>query len=489
MTVHEQVGKRGLRQAPRAWVIALSLAFIAAHGAGLAFAGEWSWLVSLAFLSLAPLLAGAAAYHRARHGGYRDGWLALAAAMLLWAAGMAGNVASGVWLDSWSGVGALSMLLFTLYGVPLIFIVASPEVERWPVRLVDAALALVLGYLFFRHTFAFATMEDADEAGLVGLRLMFDVENLFIALIALIRFVATAEPARRHFFRQLVIFAFAYLATAAFINHLTSDSYYGIAADVVISIPFLLLAGLALTAEPAGEMPRPQTFARIVRVGGPLMLPAALLIVAATLVRAYPALAIAGCAIAILGYGLRTILVQMDELTDRDELERLTRVDALTGLANRRQFDAAFDHEWSRARRMGEGLALLMIDIDHFKMLNDNMGHPVGDQRLRAVAAALAVGAPPAALVARYGGDEFAVILPGVGNAQAAALAERYCKQIRDLCLPSPAPVGHITVSIGVAHARADGGAEQAALLVAADGALYDAKQTGRNRFVAQMLS
>ena len=472
------------------WPILSPLLFLAVHALSIGFGGASAWLLSLILLTLAPLLAGLACFYRARRKGFAGGWFALALAMLLWTGGMAGNLLSGVWLDSWSGVGGLSMLLFILYGVPIIFITATPEREHWPVRLVDGALALALGYLFFRHTFAFATMADTDQAGIAGLRLMFDVENSFIALFALVRFVSSGDVAKRGFFMSLTIFAFLYLATAAFINHLHSDSDYGAVSDLVIGLPFLVLIGLAIGHRLPDEAPRgvSPVFAQVVRVGGALMLPATLLMVAATLVWKQPGLAIAGCAVAILGYGLRSILVQVRSLDDRDALDRLSRVDPLTGLANRRQFDESLQREWARARRGGAGLALLMIDVDHFKLLNDSFGHPVGDERLRAIADALAGCATRAVdLIARYGGEEFAAVVPNVTPAQAAMLAETMRSAIERLDLPSPAPDGRVTVSIGIGHSAHLRGTDAAGLLVAADAALYDAKQGGRNRSMARL--
>ncbi|WP_447764432.1 GGDEF domain-containing protein [Sphingopyxis panaciterrae] len=467
------------------WPILSPLLFLTVHTLSIGFGGARAWLLSLILLTLAPLLAGVACLYRSRREGFAEGWIALAFAMLLWTGGMAGNLVSGIWLDSWSGVGGLSMLLFILYGVPIIFIAAAPDRERWPVRLVDGALALALGYLFFRHTFAFATMADTDQVGVAGLRLMFDIENSFIALFALVRFVSSGESAKRGFFMSLTIFAFLYLATAAFINHLHSDSDYGGASDLVIGLPFIVLIGLAIGHRLPDEAARrvSPAFAQVVRVGGPLMLPATLLMVAATLVWKQPGLAIAGCAVAILGYGLRSILVQVRSLEDRDALDRLSRVDPLTGLANRRQFDESLHREWTRTRRGGAGLALLMIDVDHFKLLNDGFGHPVGDERLRAIADTLAGCATRAAdVVARYGGEEFAAVIPNVTPAQAAMLAETMRSAIERLDLPSPAPDGRVTVSIGIGHSAHLVGNDPAALLAAADAALYDAKQGGRNR-------
>jgi len=480
-------GEAVVRFKRTAWLLPPLL--FAVHALAILLAGEQAWLVSLILLTLAPLLAGAACWWRARRSGYAEGWYALALAMLLWSGGMAGNLVAGAMLDSWSGVAGLSMLLFILYGVPVIFVAASPRADHWQVRLVDGLLAAALAYLFLKHTFAFATMADADPAGVVGLRLMFDIENLFVALFAFVRFRAATDAAKGAFFRSLAIYAFVYLATAAFINHFHSDTYYGLWPDLVIGMPFMLLAALALD-EPQwnGVLRDPASgFVRVVRAGGPLMLPLTLLIVSATLVRGHPVLAIAGCAIAILGYGLRSILIQMRSLDDRDELERLSRIDGLTGLVNRRRFDEHLRHEWARARRGGEGLALLMIDVDHFKLLNDSLGHPVGDQRLRAAAEALAACATRASdIVARYGGEEFAAILPGASEAQAVELAEMMRASVDRLGLASPAPGGRVTVSVGVGHIGVVAEGDVAALVAAADAALYEAKQAGRNRWTVR---
>ncbi|RYD83302.1 MAG: GGDEF domain-containing protein, partial [Sphingomonadales bacterium] len=139
------------------------------------------------------------------------------------------------------------------------------------------------------------------------------------------------------------------------------------------------------------------------------------------------------------------------------------------------------------ARRSGDGLALLMIDIDHFKTLNDLMGHPEGDARLRDVAHAIRGRARRAADVAtRYGGEEFAVILPGVDPERALAQAEETRLAVEEMALKSPAPLGRVTVSIGVAHISGPHDENTAAFMAAADAALYRAKHAGRNCVMLQ---
>jgi diguanylate cyclase (GGDEF)-like protein len=169
-------------------------------------------------------------------------------------------------------------------------------------------------------------------------------------------------------------------------------------------------------------------------------------------------------------------------------LERLSSLDGLTGVANRRRFDEVLDLEWRRASRSGTEVSLVMLDLDYFKDFNDTNGHLAGDERLRQVAHALAGTLGRAGdFVARYGGEEFVVLLPGMAEADAWALAERLRASVEALGLTHNAsPVsGVVTLSAGVATRMAEERTSPAALLSAADEALYRAKREGRNR-VAQ---
>ena len=166
------------------------------------------------------------------------------------------------------------------------------------------------------------------------------------------------------------------------------------------------------------------------------------------------------------------------------ELAALAATDALTGLANRRQFDATLAKEWYRSLREGGSLALLMVDIDHFKALNDLFGHQLGDAFLARVARMLRDSARRAGdVVARYGGEEFAVILPGIDGHAARELAEGARRSIAAHDFADLVAGGYrVTVSIGVAAAVPEGGSGPGTLVNAADAALYQAKRNGRNR-------
>ncbi len=168
-----------------------------------------------------------------------------------------------------------------------------------------------------------------------------------------------------------------------------------------------------------------------------------------------------------------------------DKLEELATTDALTGLKNRRKFDAAIDSEWRRAARQKLPLALLMIDADHFKSYNDTFGHQAGDQVLIGVAICISDSVRRAGdCAARYGGEEFAVLLPGLSAVEALAVAETIRLKVQQW---SDAPTV-TTVSIGVASLTPATTMEWCELLKAADKALYAAKASGRNRSVLASL-
>jgi diguanylate cyclase (GGDEF)-like protein len=163
----------------------------------------------------------------------------------------------------------------------------------------------------------------------------------------------------------------------------------------------------------------------------------------------------------------------------------LATTDGLTGLNNRRSFDAALEKECARCAREGQPLALMLIDVDHFKSFNDTYGHQAGDECLKELSRRLACMARrPADFVARYGGEELAVILPNTPERNALHFAESYRKQIESLYMPHRgSPSGIVTVSIGIA-ADVPGKDSGAEILHRADDALYRAKAGGRNRVV-----
>lgn len=165
-----------------------------------------------------------------------------------------------------------------------------------------------------------------------------------------------------------------------------------------------------------------------------------------------------------------------------EALRRLATRDQLTGLLNRREFDRILQEERERALRFGHALGLVMVDIDHFKSINDLHGHPAGDTVLREVARRIASQVRTVDRVARFGGEEFALILMQTDLESACDVARRVClATARDPIMATDTVALNVTVSAGVAVLPDDARTE-AALVAAADRALYAAKQRGRNR-------
>ena len=169
-----------------------------------------------------------------------------------------------------------------------------------------------------------------------------------------------------------------------------------------------------------------------------------------------------------------------------NQLSVLASLDSLSGLANRRGFDSRLGFEWVRAQHSGHSLALMMIDIDHFKLFNDTYGHLEGDACLRHVGETLAMIADQVTgFAARYGGEEFCLMIPAISAERASEIGEMVRKAIEQLNVPNhAAPLGYLTVSVGIAVGTPFPDVEATGLVEAADDALYAAKRRGRNLVV-----
>ncbi len=194
------------------------------------------------------------------------------------------------------------------------------------------------------------------------------------------------------------------------------------------------------------------------------------------------AIRIGAIMMALVAFVLAATLILAREISRRgeaeDKLEELATTDALTGLRNRRKFDAAIESEWRRAVRHRTPLSLLLIDADHFKAYNDTHGHQAGDQVLVGIAICISDSVKRAGdCAARYGGEEFAVLLPDMAAAEAFTVAEIIRRKVEgwsDDATPS-------TVSVGIASITPEAGLDWPQFVHAADKALYAAKASGRN--------
>ena len=174
-----------------------------------------------------------------------------------------------------------------------------------------------------------------------------------------------------------------------------------------------------------------------------------------------------------------------------DILRQLAYLDGLTGVFNRRYFDLQLTAATKQHLRGGADISLLMIDIDYFKLYNDNKGHLAGDDCLKSVAKAIKkASSRPLDIVCRYGGEEFAVILPETSLTGAKQVAERVMLVVSDLELPHPeSPRNKVTISIGIACMNNSEAVSAADLVKRADAALYDAKEAGRNAMSIGLLA
>jgi diguanylate cyclase (GGDEF)-like protein len=176
--------------------------------------------------------------------------------------------------------------------------------------------------------------------------------------------------------------------------------------------------------------------------------------------------------------------VLMMHYQNATELQLQARRDSLTGALNRRSMDEEFSRLIALHARTSEPLAIMMIDVDHFKVVNDHYGHLVGDQVLRQLAALTQGTIRKQDYFARYGGEEFCILMPITTEDEAMRLAERLRQVYQDLPMEAASGVWHSTISIGVADSNS-AVLTPHTLIAAADKALYTAKQSGRNRVVA----
>ncbi|HEY0524218.1 MAG TPA: diguanylate cyclase [Stellaceae bacterium] len=176
------------------------------------------------------------------------------------------------------------------------------------------------------------------------------------------------------------------------------------------------------------------------------------------------------------------IALALVNLRLRDTLRNQSIRDPLTGLFNRRYLEEAFDLDLARAARSGTPLSVLMLDVDHFKRFNDTFGHEAGDTVLKQIGRIFSVNVRRGDVACRYGGEEFTILMPGAGAAEARQRAEHIAEAVRSLALSHEGrALGPITISVGVATAPHDGSTADM-LLAAADSALYAAKRNGRDR-------
>ena len=491
------------------------LLFVVLHVAAIRLGHGSDSPASYAFLIAAPWIAVFACLRFARRdrATVRIAWLLFAGGLALWGCGMI----VAAWSDLVRGASPLianaTDFFYFYYGIGIILALGLPDrgdlVRRffW----IDALQAGLAGYLAYVAIFDVAPFSGVASHPVSASLLVttYNLENAILVAAATLRVLGrSADPRRRSFDRSALWFLLCYGSCAALYNAWTTTTSFAVGLDeILIDIPFLVLAmrrpgnGPGTDAIPdtspgdsPGDSPgvgrhrHPLTL--LVDGAAPTFFTLALLSLSFVVARRQFALGTVAMMVAMGLYAFRAGLLQAYHLRTQDalaaasdQLLRLSLQDDLTGIPNRRAFKQAIELLWAGWHADASPLCLLLVDIDHFKSINDTLGHKAGDECLFHVAVALRDGLEGAGgQVFRYGGEEFAVLLPDRAPDQACLIAETLLDAVRRLQIVNRTACGeHVTISIGVA-ARTPAMRTPTELMSAADRALYVAKNAGRDQ-------
>ena len=427
-------------------------------------------------------------------------WICATAAIFLWAAGLSINVFDQMEPQDDVTIAHLSDFIFFMYGAPML-LAFSQGAEQRQLQLfnwLDSIQVLASAAIIYLALFAVLPFEagPSQPASAAFVETVYNVQNIFLAAIGTLRLSAYGQRGGAHrFYSIMCAFLWLYAGCAGWFNHLVV-AYQGDVGEyeMLAAVPFLLLAVacLASPVEQPGEVGAPRHVLEIlIDNASPVFYTIALVILGVVVATERYWIGIAAIVLALFAYAIRSTVLQTSFMRSQrelreahDQLEKLARTDVLTGVANRRYFDMTLEAEWHRAASSGRPMSLLLIDVDHFKKLNDHYGHQAGDRCLREVAVALSSAVVRSTdLLFRYGGEEFAAILVNADRSGAETVAARMRNAVRDLRIPHAlAEQGVVTVSIGFSIYEPPTDATQVYLVSAADRALYRAKSNGRDR-------
>ncbi|MCU1312669.1 MAG: hypothetical protein JWM54_426, partial [Acidobacteriaceae bacterium] len=329
-------------------------------------------------------------------------------------------------------------------------------------------------------------------------------ENLALAITTTVRLLAMPAGEDSYFHRTACTFTWLMILVSTPLNYL--DAFVtptnGRAMEVGWMLPFLTVMVMARSRGKATKPVSPPAGrswgAMMVYNASPVFFTMCVLLLGAHTAQHRALLGFAAVMGALLIYTFRAAILQtrlrqvQESLNDTERSLRLLNsqlheqslIDSLTGVANRRRFEQVLEVEWNRAMRSGWPISLIMMDIDHFKALNDRYGHLRGDECLTAVAQMLRRDLRRGGeLLARYGGEEFVAVLPNVDAAGALQTAEAMRSRVHQLGIENfGSPIDRLTISVGVCSIVPGLGFTRGGLVDAADSALYRAKAGGRNR-------
>ena len=486
------------------YLVPLAGAYVCLHGTAVVLGGRGSMAADYLFALIASwaafVVCSRCAFLAARETHVL--WAFFACSIFLWSCGMS----LSAWEDLSQRVSETatyySDFAYYLYGFPILLAIASPSREErgslflW-LDVVQVLMTALLVYVTFFSVIPLSH-QSSEPIRVNAMVRAYDFENLFLASGASLRLLTLNDDIgeRRHFFRILAAFLWIYGISASLHNHLflTLNGKLGV-LTVLASLPFVLLLVAVLLprsqthSTPPDLLDRP--IALFIENASPVFYTAALFALAIVQIRRHYALGVATLALALVIYAIRAITLQGRSMRSeralreaRNWLEEMSLQDGLTGISNRRHFDNTLQSEWTRGIRTRLPLSLLLMDIDHFKVLNDTYGHLAGDRCLVEIAAALREMVPRKGdLLARYGGEEFGVILTATDSEGAQLLAGRICSAIAEINVAEPnSEARTITLSIGVSTVNWSSELTPQEMIDQADRALYQAKRRGRNR-------
>ena len=466
-----------------------------------------SLLATNTLITLAPLLAGLGCLWRGRKqpSVLADKWRLLGIGLILWAIGQ-GCYTYGTVVHHDVQTAALpSDFWFLVYGIFVLLAVCSvgEDQDSTAILVADSAqatLAIVLIYvtLFMNNHFSHQALPASQLTSLyLG-------ENVALAVTATLRLLAMPDGEDRYFHRAACTFAWLMILVSTPMNYLDAfvSPTNGKAIEVCWMIPFLAVLVMAFSKERIAKTELEERHrswgAMMVYNASPVFFTICVLLLGAHTAQHRPVLGFAAVVCALLIYTFRaTILLTrlrqvQESLNDTERNLRLLNsklheqslIDPLTQIANRRRFEQVLEVEWNRALRSGWPISIIMLDIDHFKSLNDHYGHLRGDECLTAVAQMLRRDLRRGGeLLARYGGEEFIAVLPNVDADGAMLTAEAMRARVHQIGIENHgSPLGRLTVSAGVCSVVPAPGLTREKLVDAADTALYRAKSAGRNR-------
>ncbi len=455
------------------------LAIALSHIGVLAFASHPEVPSDLLQIASALLALGFCINHafRNRDRYLRYTWLQLGTAFALWSSAQCIFFYFVVTKQPQPPFPSTASVLYFLVAFPILMVtVVRRSSSRWEwVNWLDSAQAcnffFVLDALVFSHP------------SLIPITTAYDVQALALVLAGALRYTSAAPGAERAFFRNLFAFLFTYGVLVCFGIHLEIDLHIASPwMDLCWSAPFLLFCTLFAAGELWPASSRKQHVANLPRhLHGLSALGITVLSIAAggVLELHRPFAGIAALSAAFLLFALRTTTREHQLHRAHDSLQHSALHDALTGLANRSRLRRELESRLRTGGSQPGSIAMLFIDLDRFKTINDGLGHAFGDRLLVAIAQILCSAVRAGDLVARLGGDEFVILAECSGLAQAQALADGIVQQLRQP-LKLEGRVLHVTASAGIVFAEA--GMRPEELLRNADCAMYAAKDRGRNQ-------